>query len=282
MIKYLPVLMLLCSFQISALTVNYRKPSSYPNATFAFELSTLVLALDLTVEEYGPYTLSELPHLMNVARASRVAKSNSIENFVFITGYKESLAEELDYAAFPVDLGILGYRICFTHQHNLQALKRITRLDDLKKFSIGQGLHWSDVAVLRHSGLNVVEVPMFESLFGMVASKRIDLACRGINELGSDWELHRHMKGLAYDQSIALYYPLPRFFWANKRNKALIDRIELGLQKAYADGSIQEVWKAHFEENIEFANLAERRLFRLPNPNLDKLADSFEHYFLEP
>jgi hypothetical protein len=59
----------------------------------------------------------------------------------------------------------------------------VQSLEQLKKYTIGQGIGWQDAKILQHNGLNVVDVDAYESLFKMVAAGRIDLFCTGANQL---------------------------------------------------------------------------------------------------
>jgi hypothetical protein len=103
-------------------------------------------------------------------------------------------------------------------------------VDQLKKYSIGQGIGWADSLILRHNGFRVIEVQNYDSLFKMVAAGRIDLYCRGVNELRKEYESYRYITRLTYDESFALAYPLPRFYYMGAFNKDAKERMEVGLR----------------------------------------------------
>jgi len=90
----------------------------------------------------------------------------------------------------------------------------------------------------------------------MVATGRFDLFARGANELLKEFGSHKKIKDLMYDKSIALYYPLPRFFFTAKSNTRAIKRIEEGLIAAYQDGSIEKVWKKQYGPSVSYSNSA--------------------------
>ena len=50
------------------------------------------------------------------------------------------------------------------------------------------GTGWRDADILRYNGFRVQEVDNYESLFRLVARGRIDLFCRGANEILSEWK----------------------------------------------------------------------------------------------
>ena len=85
-----------------------------------------------------------------------------------------------------------------------------------------------------------------------------------------------------YDDSIALYYPLPRFFFTKKSNVTAIKRVEEGLVTAYNDGSFQKLWKEYYQSSVDFVNLQKRTLFRISNPFLGGIDKSYEKYIYHP
>jgi hypothetical protein len=179
-------------------------------------------------------------------------------------------------------LGIVGYRVCFTNKKNKSRLKNIKTIDDLRKFSHGQGQDWADVEILRHHGFTVVTAATYESLFNMVAMGRFDLFCRGTNELLDEYNAHKNMKDLTYDESFSLEYPLPRFFYSNKKNKELIARVQKGLVLAYNDGSLKRLWEKEYRKSIDFVNLKKRKIFHVDNPNLSDIKFEYKKYFYDP
>ena len=158
----------------------------------------------------------------------------------------------------------------------------MTRLEELRRYSHGQGAGWADVGILRANGFKVQEVSSYESLFPMVAAGRFDLLCRGANELLDEYRLHSTIPGFAYDSSFALVYPLPRFFFTSRENGKAIERVTRGLELAYRDGSLQKLWEAQYRESVDFAKLRSRRIFRLENPLIRNIDFDFRKYDYDP
>lgn len=126
------------------------------------------------------------------------------------------------------------------------------------------------------------EVEGYELLFKMVARGRFDLFCRGINELPQEKLNHKEIRDLVMDESIALYYPLPRLFFAHNANREAIERVEAGLKAAWQDGSLQTLWLNTFKPSLTFARLDTRRLFRLENPFIKGIGFNYQAYFYDP
>lgn len=256
-----------------------RVPESKNDLRYEYDTKLLKLALDSTVETDGPYELAAGP-IMNYSRAHEHLQGNTLENFVIKLSYEPRFEElGLAFVPFPVDLGIVGYRVCFAHPEVVKKIKMVDTIDALRKFTHGQGLGWSDVKILRHNGFEVVEVPTYESLFSMVTARRFDLFCRGANELFDEYREHPKLVNLSYDKSVALFYPLPRFFYMNKANTQALDRINRGLQIAYQNGTLRQLWQEEYGKSVSFVKLSQRKVFKLENPLVRDLDVPYEQYF---
>lgn len=260
---------------------TYPSPESPQDVRALYYRDLLQLALDKTLDTDGGYELRAAP-MMNRARLRLELIKGHYTNLFSVDSQRPAAeAIHLDYARFPVDLGILGYRICFVSPARAEEVARITRLDQLQGLLHGQGLGWQDVAILRHNGMQVREVAEYERLFRLVAKGRIDLFCRGANELYSELA-QRPELGLQVDAHLLLYYPFPRLFYTHKRNQQGLDRINRGLQLAWADGSLQSLWRTHFKPALDQAKLPGRLLFKLENPTLTPLDFDYRSYLYDP
>lgn len=257
--------------------VSHRTPLNAEDTRDAYTIAVINLALEKTRDKYGDYQLSGIPPL-NYPRSIDALSLNRYPNLVVDVSYEESLTDsgELTYIHFPVDQGIVGYRICFVNPALKEKIAQAKSLEDLRQYTIGQGVGWADTAILRHSGFNVVEVSSYPNIFKMVVAGRIDLFCRGINELMKEYDTYKHIGNLTYDESFALVYMLPRFMYLNKTNELAKQRIEQGLQLAYADGSLKQLWLSYHKASVEFAKLKQRRIFELDNPLIQHLPRDYQ------
>lgn len=284
--KILLALLLMLCFHSSAhaeMIFTYRSPEHEGDTRYHYDNSLLKLALDLTVEEFGPYKLEPSP-VMNFTRAIKMAESGAYPNFMLKLSYEERLKDTLDFVPVDIDRGIVGYRVFFVSQKNKEKIAGITTHEELKKLKIIQGQGWSDVPLLRAAGFdNVIELASYESLFPYVAEGRADILPRGANELMGEYNAHKNIEGLTYDEKLILYYPLPRFFYTTKGNDAAIARVNLGLQKAMKDGSFLKLWKKEYQTSIDFLKMKDRKIFKIPNSNLGGLGDDdYEKYSYDP
>lgn len=258
---------------------TYRTPESPTDMRYAYDTAVLRLALEKTREKWGEYRMVPSP-VMNYSRAVGMMEAGTLENPMFKLSASDDWCGRFAYAPFPVDLGIVGFRLFFVSDRADEELSQVGSLQDLKQFSLGQGFGWLDGMILRSSGFTVVEIPKYESLFRMVASGRFDLFPRGINEVGMEYEAHKTIPYFKLNREVGLYYPLPRFFFTHKDNRDAIRRVHEGLKLAYEDGSLQELWEKEYRASIEFGNFEGVRFFEIENPFLSTVDSRYEKYML--
>ncbi len=273
--------------------VSHRVPALVATTYYDYYVDLLKLAMEKSRPQYGDYRFEGVPSDANTLRALSDVVQNAHPNLVLEMGYEEKLTEtgDLTYINFPVDGGIVGYRVCYLNPAIQHKITSKTTLDDLRKYTIGQGVGWADTAVFRHNGFKVIEVDRFPALFRMVAAGRIDLFCRGANQIIEDiYELtaledsseSKSLTKLIVDQTFVLVYPLPRFFYLHSKNTLAKERIAAGLKIAYADGSLKQLWIKHYKASVDFVNLPQRKMFYLENPLLKNLPPDYKQYFFDP
>lgn len=286
----LPLLIscLCCGLYASAgaraeMVISHRTQETQGDKRENYNIALITLALEKTREQYGPYRLNPIPP-MNTPRSLFAAGMDIYPNLLIELSYDPRISQDrtLTYIAFPVDLGLVGYRVCFVNPRVREAVRQVRNLADLRQFSIGQGVGWADTLILRHNGLRVVEVGSYASLFRMVAAGRIDLFCRGINELKNEIEEYSKTAELLLDDHLLLTYTLPRFYYLSASDHQARQRIEQGLRLAHADGSLLQLWRRHYWNNIEQLNLPKRLLLRLENPLIRHLDTGYLRFDIDP
>jgi hypothetical protein len=140
----------------------------------------------------------------------------------------------------------------------------------LKKFSFGQGIGWNDNAVYASQGIPVVQGP-YSQLPQMLAAKRFDLYPRGAIEILDEYaRIAPQNSDIAIEQHLLIYYPFPYYFFFNRNDVALKQRVEAGLRLMQKDGSFDRIFYKHHHLAIEKLNLKGRRVIKLNNPLLPK------------
>jgi hypothetical protein len=243
----------------------------------------LTLALEKTRAGYGDYEVQPSPKI-EWRRLLVLMKQNQYPNMVFAESYREGFGDTINarYINYPLDKGLLSYRICFVNAAVKEKVAKAKSLDELRQFTIAQGTGWPDVAVLRSNGFTVLEFETYPSLFKMVMGGRADLYCRGLNELKNEYETYKELGKLEYDESFVLQYPMPWFFYISNSNDQLYRRVNQGLAMAEKDGSLRKLWLEHFKSSIEFAKLKNRKVYRLENVNAAHVEGDYQRYWVDP
>ncbi|MFT7559356.1 MAG: hypothetical protein ACI93R_001266 [Flavobacteriales bacterium] len=249
-----------------------------------YEKSLITLALEKTRAKYGGYIIKEgtinNTHLRSLATMQQNRLPNYIRTFEYSPEHVND--KQLRYIDFPAYRGIMGYRICFVPENRKAEIAKNSTLEGLQKFEFGQGIGWLDSTILREHNYTVREVGSYTSLFKMTAFDRIQLFCRGVNEILPEHHTYKDLHNLSIDESFAFYYPFPLYFFSNIQNKAALDRIKEGLDIANNDGSFEELWLTFYATSIEFSNLKSRNIIRLENSTLKNLHNSYEDNFYDP
>lgn len=261
----------------SPITLIYHAADNEIDARKQYEVELLTLALDKTKAKYGDYKLIPSKK-MTVKRAEYNLKENKIKNFILKDSVRNELLNEFSYSNFPVDRGIVGYRVCFISPNMKKKIIDITSLDELKKLKLAQGVGWLDTHILKSNGFNVRTISNYDTFFHMLILNRIDLFPRGINEILDEYNTYKYLNKLDYDKTFALYYPLPRFFFMNKKNEKISKRIEEGLKIGYYDGSIDKLFEKYYQPSIDFVEMKQRKIYKIDNPFLIDVDKSYEKY----
>lgn len=254
------------------LVVHHKQAELSSDNSYLFEVELIVLALDKTLVDFGPYQLEPVQPV-NRVRSLQALSQNTYPNLVLLLSYEDELASNANLRYIPqaVDSGIFSYRLCFVRDELKQQAAQIRQLEQLKPFQFGSGTGWVDSKILRHNGLQVVESDSLLSLYRMTKAGRIDFFCRGLGEYYNEQKQQALNLTLSADSSLLLYYPLPKFFFAHKDNQALLQRLQQGLARAKADGSLAQLWQKHQGPALAAAQLSQRRLITLQNPLIRSL-----------
>lgn len=233
-------------------------------------------ALQHTETSHGPFELLPASAAASEDRQLLSMEQGLLPNVVWASATPERERRLLP-VRIPLRRGLIGYRIALIHRQRQAEFSRIRTLDDLRAYSLGQGPNWPETQMYRQLGFKV-QSGSYEALFRMLISGRFDLFPRGVNEVYGELATRSlELPELTAETSLLIHYPQPYYFFVNRRNAALADRIELGLRRMLGDGSFDaHFWRYHGDA-IRQARLPERRLLRLDNPMLPPdtpLADS--------
>lgn len=207
---------------------------------------------------------------------------NRSENRVIWTMTSKEREERLRPIRIPLAKGLFSYRVCLIRKGEQARFDQVQSLAQLAQLVAGQGAQWPDTNILLANQLPVTTSESVDSLFRMLKAKRYDYFPRGVSEAWFELQ-QRQETELQVEENILLYYPAPIYFFVNKNNEALAQRIEQGLAKIIANGDFDRFFYRHarIAPALKALQAHPRRLFELTNPDLP--ADSLvgeESYWL--
>jgi len=167
----------------------------------------------------------------------------------------------------PVDRGLIGLRIALVRREHADRWAELRTLDQLKRFSAGQGGDWPDTEILRDNGLTVHTASRYEALFDMLRRGRVDYFPRAVFEI-DDEAAGALAQDLVIEPHVLIRYPAASYLFVRPDRPKLAADLERGLEAAVADGSMQRLFQRHFGDLIARHRLAQRVVLNLRNPLL--------------
>lgn len=262
------------------LVINHLSPDSTNDKRLNYSTELIKLALNKTLKPGETIQYKSIP-TSSTARARSLLNSNKYPNLILPLSYEDNMQESsIDYIPFPTELGALSYRVCFISPRFFHNQRKIQSIKDFKDYSFGAGIGWPDVYVLKSNQLHVVEVSKYENIFKMLFNNRFDFFCRGLGEVHNEFLTFGSTYQLQYDRTFLLHAPMPRFFFVNKNNQELKQRLKTGLVAAYQDGSLINLWKKHYATSVKFCGVQNRNLLSLKNNRIRYVQTEYQQYLL--
>lgn len=236
-----------------------------------YNFEIIKLALEHTVDSYGPFNLTQLQSQISDLRAlhelSEPGRDGKIDVHIAIASKeREAMAHAIK---IPIRFALLSYRLVLVKREQLKKFSHITSLSDLREFSTGSGENWVTTEILRQQNFQIAYVQNFYSIFKMLEKERFDFVLRGVNEIFFEKNLYaKDFENLAIVPNIAVYMPTHYYAFVNKSDTRLASRIEEGLRLAFEDGSAKALFWEHYGASIDMADLASRRIIGIENQNL--------------
>jgi hypothetical protein len=255
--------------------------SRHPHQDYVYRL--LQLALEVSEDKYGPCEADLLDQDLPLKRMERYLKSGQSIDVIALTVNRQRESQFLP-VRFPIAKGLVGYRISVIRKGEQERFSSIKNKSDLAKLLAGQGDGWWDVYILEDNGMAVESISNIPSLPKMLAYGRFDYYPRGVLQLVPERETYEAMP-LEIEKSILLRYPSITAFYVNKKNEALAERIEYGLEKALSSGQFNDYFYSHptIVEALEQANLEKRTFIQLCNAYLPSwVPTNQDKYWLYP
>lgn len=243
--------------------VVHPRSESARDERVAYPLAVLELAL---ARSGLPYRLRPAHAAMPQSRALRQLEAGDGLDVVW-TVTDAAREARLRPVRFPVDRGLIGWRLLLVREGDASRFAAAARAGDLVPWRFGQGHDWPDLSILRGNGLRVESSPTYEGLFAMLARGRIDAFPRSLAEAPAELAARPHL-GLALEPALLLHYPSALYFFVRQDDAELADAIATGLEAALAEGSLEALFQRYHGEAIAATAPGARRVIALANPGL--------------
>lgn len=243
--------------------IHYPRRADGDEFRSTYELAQLQLALQ---KAGSPLRLEPSDYSMEQERALINLEHNRRLDVVWsVTSIERE--ERLLPVRIPLDKGLYGWRIALLPSSRAELLSDVRNLNDLRRFSAGQGHDWPDSETLRSNGISVNVSSNYGSLFRMLQVQRFDYFPRSVVEIWDELAQPRSQQ-LVVDKHVALHYPAAMYFFFSRQRPELAETVRQGLEKALADGSFERLFQQHLASSLQRARLDQRRVIKLHNPLL--------------
>jgi len=247
--------------------VRYVASEKYPDPKQSYFIDMLTLALEESRERYGKYKVQPVSVEMAQGRTSVMLERNE---YLDLTWRMTTKVQEKRLQAIYVPLlkGMMGYRIFIIRRGEQEKFSKTMSLEDLQDIPLGQGYNWPDSDILTYNDFMVVK-GYDTHLLNMLEKQRFDYFPRAIHE---PWIEVKDKSGFVVEKNIMFKYPAPIYFFVNKGNTRLHQRLVFGLNKALASGKFDQLFYHHkvtagILDKVKNDN---RIIFNLKNPLLSK------------
>ena len=239
--------------------------------------------LDRTVADFGPYRIDTSIEKVPRKRALLLMEHGEVFN-TYIAPADPAWEQRTLPIRIPIRRGLLNYRLLLTTDKYQDALSQVQTAEQLMRFRLGLRSQWTTTKAMKALGFDVVEAVDYDGLFQMLSHDRFDYVPRGVNEIFAELAVRQEkLSNLRIEPQLALYLPMPVYFYVSPKHPRLEARIRIGFERLIADGGFNQLFEQHFGEQVAAAKLSQRRIIQLGNPLLsDKTPFEREELWFYP
>jgi len=266
MAKYVTLLWLFFSpVYICAAPIKYIDNTDSVDKHGVYFISLLKLALEKSKSQYGDFETQGVPVTMQQHRLFKSIDSGLIDLMWTVTSTQRE--QEALAIRIPLLKGLIGHRVFVIKKDREPEFKQISSLVQLSVLSAIQSHDWPDVAILENAGLKVEKFNSHSSMYKLLANNNVDYFPRSLLEVVEEMERNAD-DTLMINPHHMLVYPSAIYFFVSKKNAALAQRIEYGLNAAIKDGSFDQHFYSYsgHAKALKGLTLRNRTVFRIDNP----------------
>lgn len=185
------------------------------------------------------------------------------------TATRPDWEEDLLTIRIPIFKGLLGYRLLLIHKDQQPKFSAVRHIEQLKSLTAILGSQWSITPIWKGYGFNTITNVDYESLFRIIHFNRADYFPRGANEILQEYnKFHPDFPNLAIENDLAIYLPLPLYFFVTPHKPNLAKRLEENMERMIADGEFDRFFMQNYGRKVNQLRINKRLTFFLENPNL--------------
>lgn len=261
------ILLFVCSpVTLATDIVKYPWVGKAYSSSDGYYAAILTLAMEKSKDKFGPYEIHQVVAGESQEHMVRLVQEDKFVN-LFWTMTSTKREELLKPILFPLFKGLLGCRIFLIKKGQQTRFDQLNSSEQLKTLYAGQGEDWPDTAILSAHQFKLATSSKDVNLFKMLSKGRFDYFPRAIHEARLE---DLEYPNLTIEKRFLLYYDSPFYFFVNKTNQRLAQRLEYGLNAAVDDGSFEQFFNEHpvSADLLNQLNLASREVMILENPSL--------------
>lgn len=231
-----------------------------------FKNELLKRTMEVTQKEYGAYEFVQKSVRMNRPRALQAIMVGEPNN-VYIAPSKPEWNEKTIAIKVPIRMGLLSYRILLVHKEDLSLFDMVQNADDLKKLIAGVRSGWVTTSILQEQNYRLKQSQNFDGLFFWLDTHRVNYIPRSIYEAFDEVEARKDiLKNVVIEPNLVLHLPTSTYIYVSPKEPRLAERIEKGINIMFEKGELKEMVDRYYKDDIERANLKNRRVIPIENP----------------
>lgn len=247
-------------------------------------------ALQHTEKKYGKFSISTMPPVSKAKKENLIVSKPNLKRIAFTTEIKTTL-DDPNFLVIPVPLmkGIVGFRVCFTSPKYQHSMNKITSVEPFRDYTFGVGKNWQDKVILDINGIKNIEVgyeflvdEQINSLYEMTARGRVDVFCRGVNEVLREFDRHPAIHDLVMNESFTLNYEILFFLYLHKENRGLQQRLIEGFELIQNNGVFDALWREEFGQSVDFVKLGNRKVIEFRSEDIGIPRKQYQRYLYHP
>ncbi len=250
---------------------------SSPSVDESYYLALIRQALELT-RVNGPYRLEYTSQELSSERKQDLLVDGKTLNIDRLVGFEDKvgLRRGLIRVNQPLLFGFMGYRVPLIRADKQPLFNAVQNIEQLKQLSMGLGKGWEGY-LYRQQGFPLVEPISMSLLLKMLAGGRFDYVPLSAIEIEDLYTIDGALvQSLKPEQHLLIHLRQPVYFYVSPNQQRLARRLEHGIARMRANGSLWQLFCEHFCARLQRLKLDERRVIEVPNPEDNGSLDEIE------